>query len=1230
MMTSDELDALRALRFNYTRVADDVWRPLPFHVEGLHRNAAHVILDGLLEAEESAAASPIGVAIQGQRGTGKTHLLGWVRQKVHEEDAYFFLVSLLDAKDFWESVLLSMLDSLSRPMAGDGTQLRELLWRLCVLAEVPQAARAPIIGDVPLSRADLDAFINALRRYDPHVGRDVQDTARALTLRASHDLAAQDIGDAYLISAPQGEPGERVEWGFRTVEKTPQEIVHDLSRLLALTGPSVIAVDQVDTLIAQSVTVTGGGAAEDQEHRRTIERVAGGLMTLRELTRRTLTVLSCLPLTWTLIEEHATDTVQDRFRMTMPLGTIPDAKTGRALVEKRFSAQYGAVGFTPPYPTWPVKPEAFEEAHQYTPRQLLIRIDKHVRSCLASGQVVELERLTGAPVIKPDPKPLPPKPGPDFGALDRRFAELRQRADVVDALDPITEDVVMPGLLSAGLSAWIAEQGEDGRLFTQDPPPSTKPPLHARLRRTLDEATENEAHWCFRAISASHHTAALNRLKAASTAAGLDERIPARKLFVLRNQGWAKGPATQEALAAFEQAGGRVLQVEEDDLRIFSALRTLLTENSPDLRAWLVSRKPTSEVKLFAEALSDAAVTRVSDSVTGRSTRLNRSEERPHRTANPERRLLRRETVPGLTTLPVTEAPSPASGTDTAPSPATDIAPSPTIDAALSPVTDVAPSPAPDTAPSPATDVAPSPTIDAAPSPATDVAPSPAPDTAPSPATGAEPSPVSGDEPEPSGASVAISGGLPLGPAVPDLQVWPPLPVPEASPVEAPAAEMPTVEIPASEIPVVEAAAVPRPRRPLAADDDPAAPHLTIGAATADGRPVRVHLETLRKHTAIFAGSGSGKTVLIRRLVEECALQGVSAIVLDANNDLARLGDRWPEPPAEWGEGDAAKADDYLANTDVVIWTPRKESGRPLSFQPLPDFGSVADDPDEFGEAVDAALAALVPRAKLEAKTAKAHLGQAVLREAVAHYGRRGGTSLAGLIALLDDLPDGVSTLEGAPRLATEMAQHLRAETISDPLFAGTGAPVDPGVLLTPPEGKRARVSVISLTGLASDAQRQGFVNQLQMALFSWIKRHPAGDRPLGGLFVMDEAQTFAPSGTTTVCTQSTLALAAQARKYGLGLLFATQAPKGLHNRITGNAATQFFGLLNAPAQITAARELARAKGGDVPDVARLRSGHFYAAFEGGSFTKVRTPLCLSHHPSSPLTSEEVVARANQ
>ncbi|PGD67028.1 hypothetical protein COM46_31330, partial [Bacillus pseudomycoides] len=80
--------------------------------------------------------------------------------------------------------------------------------------------------------------------------------------------------------------------------------------------------------------------------------------------------------------------------------------------------------------------------------------------------------------------------------------------------------------------------------------------------------------------------------------------------------------------------------------------------------------------------------------------------------------------------------------------------------------------------------------------------------------------------------------------------------------------------------------------------------------------------------------------------------------------------------------------------------------------------------------------------------------------------------------------------------------------------------------------------------GLTTDEQKHSFVNQLQMGLFAWIKKNPAGDRPLGGLFVMDEAQNFAPSDRSTPATQSTLALASQARKYGLGLVYATQSPK--------------------------------------------------------------------------------------
>ena len=126
----------------------------------------------------------------------------------------------------------------------------------------------------------------------------------------------------------------------------------------------------------------------------------------------------------------------------------------------------------------------------------------------------------------------------------------------------------------------------------------------------------------------------------------------------------------------------------------------------------------------------------------------------------------------------------------------------------------------------------------------------------------------------------------------------------------------------------------------------------------------------------------------------------------------------------------------------------------------------------------------------------------------------------------------------------------------------------------------------------------------------------------------MGEAQELEPLGSVTACSKGTRRLVTQAHKYGLGLLFATQAPKVLQNQIPGNAATQFYGRLSAPVQINAAREVTKAKGGDVPDISRLTRGQFYVGTEGAKFIKTATPMCLSYHPAGPLTEEEVIARA--
>ncbi|GAA2464325.1 helicase HerA domain-containing protein [Winogradskya humida] len=1030
MISEIERKALSALRFNWAPTADDVWRPPPFHVAALHRTALSMVLDGFAEAQEEPETSPVGVALLGDRGTGKTHLLSAIREEVQARDGYFFLISLLDASAFWSSTALSVVEGLTRAPEDGDSQLVVFLRRLADDCGAPRGIRRAVSGETPLTRATLDAFIDLLRKRNRRVGVEVQDTVRALVLRAADDPTAQDVGFEFLCSNDEVEPGERAKWGMRRGRRSAQEIVRDISRLLALTGPTVVAVDQIDAIVHQSAQSSAAADRSNWSGSLLLEHIAGGLMALRENTRRTLSVVSCLPGVWDLVKSTATNTAQDRFREAIDLRDIPSPEIGRELVARRFTAKFTEAGFTPPYPTWPVADLAFAESIEFTPRELLRTVDTHIRECLRADEVHELLHLLRQPSNGPA-RALESVAvaESDLAALDARYAELIKEADPRPALTPGTEDKVVPGLLRAGLTAWIGARNEPEEIFGVDPAPGGKPALHARLRRTLNEEIEDEAHWAFRAISAPHHIAVLNRIRNAHTAAGLVEGQRKRRLFLLRTAPWSKGVRTREVVATLEAAGGIRIEFPESDVVRLMALESLIAENGLEkLRPWFQQHDPAAAISFLREALADQ----------------------------------------------------------------------PTTTAAVSL---------------------------------------------------AAPTPEHGDR-------------------------------------------------------------------------------IILGTAAEDGHPVGIDLAVLRKHTAIFAGSGSGKTVLIRRLVEECALRGVSSIVLDPNNDLSRLGDPWPEFPPGWDRSDTARSQEYLRETDVVIWTPRRESGRPLSFQPLPEFKDMLDDADVFAAGIDSAVAALAPRAKLDGLSSKAQLGQAVLREALTSYARTGRSDLKEFIGLLNALPDGLSQIDDAPKIGAQMAQLLMATIVNDPLFGGLGAPTDPGLLLTPKPGCRARVSVINFVGLTDDSQRQSFVNQLQLALFAWIKRNPAGDRPLGSLFVMDEAQTLAPSGPMTACTHSTLVLASQARKYGLGLVFATQAPKGLHNRIPGNAATQLFGLLNHPTQIASARELARAKGSDITDIARLKVGQFYAAVEGGEFVKVQTPWSLSFHPQSPPTTEEVLERA--
>ena len=87
---------------------------------------------------------------------------------------------------------------------------------------------------------------------------------------------------------------------------------------------------------------------------------------------------------------------------------------------------------------------------------------------------------------------------------------------------------------------------------------------------------------------------------------------------------------------------------------------------------------------------------------------------------------------------------------------------------------------------------------------------------------------------------------------------------------------------------------------------------------------------------------------------------------------------------------ETGKAAAYLRDTEVVVWTPRLTTGRPLSFAPLASLGDVADDPDEFEIALDNAVASIVPRSGLPGSGARLSQGRAVLKEALRAYVQRG------------------------------------------------------------------------------------------------------------------------------------------------------------------------------------------------------------------------------------------------
>lgn len=1100
------LRALRRVDFEWALRVQQIWSDHERDVAALHRHIRDELTEHMeLLSERRDAASPLGIPLVGPAGSGKTHLLSAIRAQAFKRGLFFVLADMTDVADFWDTIVLAYLRSLQQTNASGKRQVDEWLTRLVEKYGEGVRKRYDIHAQRPPGLiVTTNQLLDAIRKGHRAAALEHQDVIRALVLFACDHAELNDLGYKWLQAIGIDEE-EREMHGFQVARRNPSQVVAGLSWALGLVAPTVLALDQLDAIVAEHHAAARADLEDPTEQQMRsnaiIQGVAGGLLALRDTTSRTLTIVSALEATWRLLGERSSVSMTDRFEPQLLVKASSNVELMRQLIQKRLEASYGKHDVQAPYAGYPFRPEFFETYKNASPRKLLQACFEHVQLCRLHGRVVEI----GDKPYVDDP---PPSVGAHrLSAIRTRFQELRASAplaallqeDNEDQQDEVLEFAADALLLENPVREGVQAQTEKDFMAT-----GGYASLHVRIRLTLTDEGERERHHAFRFLQKEHYRAFQARLKAAITASGIDHDLSFRGLTIVRTTPPPSGKATQKLLEELTSRGGGLLNPSEDELRTLWAVSRLLAEpdqhnDDHSLERWFSVDRPISQLSGF-----DAVV----------------------------RSLFHDLQAPRVATPPVA-APAPSSAT---PLPA---APTPTF----APPT-AAPAPTPATAPT--------------------AAPAPHPAPAPTPATARR-------EPPPAGPKASMSARLPVGHA------W---------------------------------------------------------SSAGPGAPVDLQLGALANHTCVLAGAGSGKTVFLKRIVEEAALLGVPSIVIDGANDLARLGDAWPARPDAFSEDDDQKAARYHLATEVIVWTPGNPLGNPLELDLLPDFSALSGQTSPEGQAeLDAAIAmatsSLLPLVA-PGTGEKAKKSEAILQGTLQHFARQRGNKMMDFIALLREPPDDVlEPFANGAKMAQNMSELLYSAVKTDPLLSGHGVALDPASLLASPSGK-TRVSVINLSGLPGIERQRQFIDRLATTLFTYIKKHPAPKDSLMGLFVLDEAKDFVPSGTNVPGKDNIIRLAAQARKYGLGLLFATQAPKSIDNKAVANCSTLLVGRANSPAAIDTVQELIKDKGGTASDVAKLDRGIFYFSTAPERPRKIATSLCLSYHPSSPPSEAEIVALARR
>mgnify|MGYP001053220894 CR=1 FL=1 len=357
----------------------------------------------------------------------------------------------------------------------------------------------------------------------------------------------------------------------------------------------------------------------------------------------------------------------------------------------------------------------------------------------------------------------------------------------------------------------------------------------------------------------------------------------------------------------------------------------------------------------------------------------------------------------------------------------------------------------------------------------------------------------------------------------------------------------------------------------------------------------------LTTHAVCVGMTGSGKTGLCVSLLEEAAIDGVPALVIDPKGDIGNLlltfpnlapddfrpwiderdaarqgktpdefaADRaelWRTGLADWGQ-DGERIQRFRDAVDLAIYTPGSSAGLPLrvlkSFDAPPR--AVIQDDDAMRERIDTTVSGVLGLLKIDADPVSSR--EHILLCTILDRAWREGTDLgfADVIAAIQQ-PDfdtlGVIDVDSffPPKDRFALAMKIN-NLLASPVFSAwtKGEPLDIDRLLYTESGK-PRVSILSIAHL-SDEERMFFVTLVLNEVVTWMRAQP-GTSSLRALLYMDEVFGFLPPVSQPPSKKPMLTLLKQARAFGLGTVLATQNPVDLDYKALSNAGTWFLGRL--------------------------------------------------------------------